>query len=147
MRTKTEKQGFTLVELMVSMIAFTLLALIAGTILVFAWNGWRDSMETMGMQRDAMIAMRIMEKEIRNSNIDEVSGDSAGLYFSTGTTRTNAFRFSAASIPFNSGVSLEPGSWNPTIGTNSVTVSFALRTSRAGYRNAYMKTIYPRNKP
>ena len=146
MRTKTEKQGFTLVELMVSMIAFTLLALIAGTILVFAWNGWRDSIETVGMQRDAMIAMRIMEKEIRNSNINEVSGDSTGLSCANGTTRTNAFRFSAASIPYNSGVLLD--SWSaPTIGTNTVTVSFVLRTSRAGYGNAYTKTIYPRNKP
>ena len=93
MRVNESKKGFTIVEVILSMLAFGIMALTVGTVMLSSWSNWRDFREAIAMQRDAMIAMKIIATEIRNSNINEISGDSDGLDFSVNGTRDNAFVF------------------------------------------------------
>jgi prepilin-type N-terminal cleavage/methylation domain-containing protein len=146
MKQQPSRQGFTIVELMLAMTAFSILVLAVGSMLVFVWKGWRDYSEAVGLQRDAMVSIRLLNKEIRNSNIDELSGDASGMYFSVGSTRTNAFQFLSSNIPYNPGVDLY--SWSePVIGSNYVDIAFTLRTRRGTYQKTYEMTVYPRNAP
>lgn len=146
MSFKKSKHGFSLIELMVVMLAFSVLILIVGSVLVYTWKGWKNYSEYVALQRDAMLAIRMVEKEIRNSNIDEISGDSAGLYFSNGTTRTNTYVFNSTDIVSSPGVLLS--TWeNPVIGSNSVQVAFSLKTQSGSFNREYEVTIHPRNKP
>ena len=143
---KRNKRGFSLTELMVSLVAFTVMSMAIGSVLVYSWKGWRDYSNAVDMHRDAMVAMRTMAKEIRNSNIDEISGDGDSIDFSDGTTRTNAYSFPTSEIAFSPAVILE--SWTlPAISSNSVTVAFTLRTIRRADERDYTMTVYPRNTP
>lgn len=144
MNTQSKKQGFSLIELMVAMVAFSVLTLVVGTLIVYSWMGWRDHTESVNMQRDAMIAMRIMAKEIRSSNISEVSGNEDSIDFTAISVRTTSRVFAKSEIASSSGVVLD--SWTePVIGSNYVTVAFSLRNSRGADRNDYLMSIYPRN--
>ena len=148
MRVNESKKGFTIVEVILSMLAFGIMALTVGTVMLSSWSNWRDFREAIAMQRDAMIAMKIMATEIRNSNINEISGDSDGLDFSVNGTRDNAFVFNKSDIAFSSGVELNQ--WDrPDIfsssSNNYVTVGFSLRTSGGAYQDRYEMTIHPRN--
>ena len=65
--------GFTIIELMVSMLAFAILALATGSMLYFGWMGWKRNTESVSLQRDAMVAMRIVEHRLRNASLDASS--------------------------------------------------------------------------
>jgi prepilin-type N-terminal cleavage/methylation domain-containing protein len=80
MEKERRNEGFSLVELMLATIAFGILAVSVGTLLYFGWLGWRINKESVAMQRDASLAMRMMAKEIRNSMIDEID-TSSGIRF------------------------------------------------------------------
>lgn len=146
MKNRKSCEAFTIVELLLSMIAFGLMVLVVGSMLVIGWIGWRDNSESVAMQRDAMVAIRIMAKEIRNSSIDEISGDGNGIYFAANSDhgRDSEIAFTTNQIPANSGVVLQ--SWDsPVIGTNNVVISFSLANSRGTDQRSYEMTVYPRN--
>ena len=69
---KQSKRGFTLVELMVSMVVLALLSLTIGSVLIFTWTGWHRASDSVAMQRDASLAMRMIAKEIRASDSDDI---------------------------------------------------------------------------
>ena len=73
MNTHRSKSGFTLVELMVTAVAFAILALATGSMLVFGWQGWSRMNDSLDMQRDASLAMRVMAREVRKSAIADVT--------------------------------------------------------------------------
>ncbi len=148
MKFPSGKKGFTVVELMVAMLSFAVLSVTVGAMMVYMWGGWRDFNESVNVQRDAMLAMRKLSKEIRNSNIDEIHDIGDGIRFDAGVVRTNSFIFYATDIPTSPGVLLFTNSWNAAINTAGVTnvqVSFRLRTLRSADENEYSMTIYPRN--
>ncbi len=154
MKRKKQCDGFTVVELMVSMIAFSILVLAVGSMLVFGWLGWRDSRESVNMQRDAVIAMNQIAREIRNSNVDQISGNGSGIYFdaSPAVGRNSDVAFLASDIAFSGGVVLD--SWTPPVfdtasiaGATGVVVRFSLASSRGTDVNDYEMTVYPRNLP
>ncbi|RLA59006.1 MAG: hypothetical protein DRR04_09615 [Gammaproteobacteria bacterium] len=154
MKIKKQCSGFTIVELMVGMVAFSIMVLAVGSMLVFGWLGWRDTKESVGMQRDAVITMNMIAREIRNSNIDQISGDGNGIYFeaSPAVGRNSDVAFLASDIAFGSGVVLN--SWNTPVfdtssiaGATGVVVRFSLATSRGTDANNYQMTVYPRNLP
>lgn len=137
MKRKNRCAGFTLVELMMSMLAMAVLLLATGSILVYGWLGWRRNMESVSMQRDATIAMKMIARDIRNSNISDVSGDAAGIYF-------NGSSFLAADIAISPGVNMnnfEP----PLIVSNTVVVAFTLNTSDNADENRYRILVNTRN--
>jgi len=146
MTTAKSKRGFSIIEMMVAMAAFAVMALTVGSMLFYGWLGWRDNFESVAMQRDAMVAMRIMGKEIRNSKISEITSDNGGIYFSAGVVRTNAVDFLASDIAYSPGVVLNSFVC-PEIDLTkgSVLIQFSLSNSRGTDNNDYEMTIYARN--
>jgi type II secretory pathway pseudopilin PulG len=149
MKTKKTKQGFTIVELLLAMVAFAIMILAVGLMLIYGWLGWRKSTQSVNMQRDAVLAMQQIAREIRVSNVTEITDDSAGIYFtpsSTPTVRTNSVNILASDIPVFPGVNIEPDSFYVTYLTNNaVTVSFTLFTDGDYDRNDYQITVNTRN--
>lgn len=68
MNANKSKAGFTLVELMVAALATTLLAMTVGLTLYFGWLGWNRVNDSVDMQRDTSLAMRVMARAIRGSS-------------------------------------------------------------------------------
>ena len=79
MKSHESKSGFTLVELMVVALAFSILALATGSMLVFGWQGWKRMNDSVDMQRDASLAMRVMAREVRKSTIANITVGSGQL--------------------------------------------------------------------
>lgn len=146
MNVKKSKQGFTLAELIMGLLALSILMLIVGSLLILTWTGWADYSSMLGMQRDAHVAMREIKKEIRNSNISEISGDADSIDFISFGTRTTDFTYNSSEIPVSPRVALS--SWSsPVIGSNYVTVAFVLTNTRGSLQKSYQMTISPRNEP
>ena len=74
---KTRKSGFTIVELMAAVVATAIFSLAVGSMLVYAWMGWIQYTDSVQMQRDATLAMRIIEKEIRRTAIEGITPGSS----------------------------------------------------------------------
>jgi len=87
------KNGFTIVELLVSILAFSIMILAVGLLLIYGMLGWRKNTHSVNMQRDAVIAMEEISREIRNSNIAEIGYDASGIYFTPGVIRTTNVTF------------------------------------------------------
>ena len=141
------RKGFTIVELLVAMTAFSVMILAVGLLLVYGWDGWRKSTHSVNMQRDAVLAMEQIAREIRNSNITEITDDSDGIYFTAlGFVRTNSATILAADIAAFPGVNIDPKSFDVSYApTNAVTVRFTLFTDRNADRNNYEMTVNTRN--
>ncbi len=129
------------------MIAAAILMLAVGAALVMVTKGWRNYSSGVNMQRDAQIAMRIMDREIRNSNISEIHDyDDRIEFIPNGTTRTNAYVYQSSEIASSPDVQLV--SWTrPVLGSNSVEIAFTLKTAGGVYQKNYTATIHPRNEP
>lgn len=145
MKKVKTKEGFTLVELLVAMLAFSIMILAVGLMLVYGWLGWRQTTHSVNMQRDAVLAMEQIAREIRTSNIADITHDSAGIYFSPVVARTNSATILASEIAVFPGVNLEPNSFDVDVVTNAVTVKFTLFTNERVDRNNYEMTVNTRN--
>jgi prepilin-type N-terminal cleavage/methylation domain-containing protein len=76
---KKRQSGFSLVELMLAMVATAILSLAVGIMLVYAFRGWRQNTESVQMQRNATLAMRVMAREIRRTPVENISAGSSSL--------------------------------------------------------------------
>lgn len=140
MKADKKKSGFTLVELMVASVAVAILALTVGSMLYYGWLGWRRYSESVAMQRNAMVAMRVIEHRIRNANLDEISWNASTVAFASDDN------FSTAEINPAADVLLVPGTFSvASNGLGGVDVFFNLRGASGGDENRYEMTIYPRN--
>lgn len=140
----SNKKGFTIVELMVSMITLSILLLTVGSMLVFGWRGWRRMTDTVNMQRDAVIALNWISKEIRNSKGSEISWDASGIYFAAdGFRRTNDVDISTSDIAYFDGVHIQ--NFNVSTNNEGVRVQFVLFTDGNTDANNYDMTVLPRN--
>lgn len=72
MRVNNNQEGFSIVEMLASMLAFSILILSVGIILIRGWQGWRYSNESVAMQRDASLAFGVIAREIRCSSIANI---------------------------------------------------------------------------
>lgn len=72
MTTQCKRSGFSLVELMAGMLAASIVALSVGSILYFSWVSWKRNNDSVNMQRDASLAMRVLAKEIRSSKMSDI---------------------------------------------------------------------------
>lgn len=80
-RTKKSSGGFTIIEMMIATVAFAVMILIVGSMLIYGWRGWVRNNDRVDMQRNASLAMRIIAREVRNSTYDSIT-DGAGISFS-----------------------------------------------------------------
>jgi prepilin-type N-terminal cleavage/methylation domain-containing protein len=60
--------GFTLVELMVGVMASAILALTVGAMLFVTYRGWQSIQSVAAMERDGSLAMDTMRRAIRGSS-------------------------------------------------------------------------------
>ena len=78
MNTKNKKSGFSLIEVMLAATAFGILAVAVGFTLYFGWLGWRINRESVAMQRNASLVMRMIEKEVQHSEPGDLPGSGHG---------------------------------------------------------------------
>ena len=134
--------GFTLVELIAGMLGMAIIALAVGLMLVYGWMGWRRTAESIQMQRNSMVALRILERRIRNASMADIAG------FGTGTTQlTFSDEPDFFSTTFSEGSYVQIDAFSAT--TNSlggVELTFSLSTTTETADNTYSITLYPRNE-
>lgn len=130
-------------ELMVAMIALSIVVLVVAFMLIYGWTGWKHNTQSVAMQRDAMIAMNSIAREIRSSNIGDISTDAAGIYFDPVVARTDSATYLASSIAYTDGVDIKDFVVDKT--ATNVTVAFTLYTASGADQNDYTMTITPRN--
>lgn len=150
MSTHTKSTGFTVIELMIGMLAMAVMALTVGSMLYFGWLGWRRSNEIVNMQRDASLALRVMAKEIRMSSIDDIIEGNPLVCENANGTAT--FTGSGGNLDVSGSISMRlvrgwVGSFNTvkqTDGTNSwIEITLNLNTETDQNNNALK--ISPRN--
>lgn len=96
--------GFTLVELLVGIMSFSILALVIGGMLVFAFSSWRYNNREVEIQRDASLAMETIARLIREAPRWGVSTATNSIYFSADgetniTARGNQLLLNPGEIP------------------------------------------------
>ena len=85
--------GFSVVEVMVGIMAASILSITIGLMLFYSYQGWRRMQEAAEMQRDASLAMSTMASAIRGgwTNADVWSPSTSELKISN--TNRPVFRF------------------------------------------------------
>jgi len=128
------------VELMLGMLSLAIVALAVGAMLINGWRGWVRDNQSVQMQRNAQLAMRIIEKGIRNADPAEIAWDANGMTF----VRSADADFSTNELTGGATVSID----SLNIATNSrggIDVDFTLSTASGEDSDAYQVTFYPRN--
>ncbi|MBN3037932.1 MAG: type II secretion system protein [Candidatus Omnitrophica bacterium] len=74
-----KKRGFTIVELMVGIVVSSILALTAGTMLVFISLSWRRGTDSTELQRDATFAMDMFSRAIRPGHTSYIQASGSTL--------------------------------------------------------------------
>ncbi|QBG46127.1 prepilin-type N-terminal cleavage/methylation domain-containing protein [Verrucomicrobia bacterium S94] len=101
MNAGKHRSGFTLVELMMAMLAGVVLAMTVFSILISQHRAMEYNGESLKIQRDASVALAMIGREIRQSRIEDIRIDGARftadpyasgsrLDFDAGVTRSNA---------------------------------------------------------
>jgi len=78
MKTKVQK-GFTLVGLMIGIVAGIIVLLAAGTILVTGQTFWNEAWEKASLQRDASYAMLRISHSIKAGRSARIEGDGKAI--------------------------------------------------------------------
>lgn len=100
MKICVKKTGFTLVELMITMVSGALLAIIVSLILFMTYRSWRTDNEYARLRRDTAFAVQLIAKEIRNSSPNGITANPNSLLCPTNAahpTYTTTFLRNAAS--------------------------------------------------
>lgn len=79
MKADYAKDGFTVIELMAGILASSVLILTVSSLLIMGWIGWRRNNESVNMQRDGSLAMRVIAEEIRKSGFTAITAGSDSL--------------------------------------------------------------------
>ncbi len=88
MSNKNKKMGFSLIELMVSMIAAGILALTVSLMLSYGWKSWFTTNEAVDMQRDSTLVDFVVTREIRSSAMDDITISANRIDFAAAGVRT-----------------------------------------------------------
>ena len=144
--------GFTVMELLMAVIAFAIMSTAVGSILVSTWINWVQNRTSISMQRDAGLATYLMAREIRRTPL------SFGAYYindgnpltCVNTNGTYVFSLNGADLEMQvdggPAFTLVNGTctyFNTSISSGAVVVEFDLDTGSDSSRN--VMTIYPRN--
>lgn len=87
-KPRVSRAGFTMVELMMSMLSVSILAMLVGSLLVMGHRSWIDGTRKVELQRDATLAMEAVGNRARASTKGEltVSSDNKQLFFGDGSS-------------------------------------------------------------
>jgi len=72
MQKRTQSAAFSLVELLVAMVAGAILAITGGTMIFHAYNAWDDNHAAVNVHRDGRNAMDLMSRAIRDASFARV---------------------------------------------------------------------------
>lgn len=146
----TSNRGFTIIELLVGMLAVGMLSLIIGSMLIFAWKSWHMNNNSVELQRDTSLAMRVIAREIRRTPIEKITVGSALTCINTNGTYT----FSQSGGDLNLQVGSDPAwplvrdyvsSFNTTKTNALGVVSVTLNLSTGSDDSQNRMIIYSRN--
>lgn len=70
--TKECKKGFSLIEVLLGTAAFSLLALIIGTVLVLGWKSWSHNKAEVETQRGLTLSYAMLSREIRACSMTNI---------------------------------------------------------------------------
>ena len=86
-KTRSQRAAFTMVEMMVSMLSMSILAMLVGSLLVLGHRSWIDGNQKVELQRDATLAMVAVGNRVRAATKGEptVSDDERKLFFGDGS--------------------------------------------------------------
>lgn len=138
---RKHRTGFTLVELLVSMVALSIVALTVGSILYYTWIGWKRNQDSVNMQRDASLTMRMVAKEVRRTAINNISGGNSLI------CGTKSFVPNGKDLNYN-GMAIVDGwliDFTSTVNTNTGSVQVTLKLDTGYDPSAITATFYSRN--
>lgn len=78
MKTHNYRNGLTLIELMVTIVAASILILTVSLILVMAFRSWRINNAFVDLRRDSAFAFSMMTRDVRESFYDGLDDNTAG---------------------------------------------------------------------
>jgi prepilin-type N-terminal cleavage/methylation domain-containing protein len=93
MKAAHQRRAFTLVELLVGMLAGSVLAVTAGLLLYYGYGEWRRNREGVAMQQDGRVAMEVIGRAVRAAATAQVAVVAGELHL---TNAACASRFRAA---------------------------------------------------
>lgn len=73
MKIKNNNSGLTLIELLLCMLASSIVILIVGLIMLMAFNSWRTNNAYADMRRNAAFATSILAADIREASYSDLS--------------------------------------------------------------------------
>ena len=100
MKNRKHKVGFTLVELMVSMLASSIIALTAGTMLFYGYVGWTKNNSSIEVQRDGTLVLDMLSRAIRAAAETNITMEVDGFRVAT-TDGEVAFLSSGNSLTYH----------------------------------------------
>lgn len=109
MKIGGKQNGFTLVELMITMVSASILALIVAMILFMAYRSWRTDNEYARLRRDAAFVVQLMAREIRAASFSGITAANNSLQLQANAVRPNLTAFTR-----------NPGSSNLTFSINGI---------------------------
>lgn len=138
-------------EMMAAMLAGVVLALTAGSMLVFGYAAWVNHTDSVKMQNDASLALQVVGREIRESGLGDITYLANGLAFAPNAIRTNSVLIVVSGdqlILQPSGFVLVEGGvnyFNAQGNGSRVDVSLNLRVGRRMSETTINTTFLPRN--
>ncbi|GEM_PF-2499361 len=100
MKTRAKKCGFTLVEMMISVVSAAILSLTVILILFMTYREWRTNNEYAQLRRDAALAVEMMSREVRETTFADIIAVEPTLVLPANAVRPYAITFQQN--PFNS---------------------------------------------
>ncbi len=91
MKKRKCKNGLTLIELMVTIAAASILILTVGLIMIMAFRSWRMNNAFAELRRDSAFAFSMMTKDVREANDVTAAGNTLTLDYPTDLNRPEVF--------------------------------------------------------
>lgn len=99
-----KKKGFTLVELLAGIAVSFFLVLVAGVMILTAFNGWDRNADILTRQREATLAIKYFANAVRAAQYDDISVPSTkGSYSDQLTVDDKTFYMIDDTIYYDSG--------------------------------------------
>ena len=158
MKTKTKsRKGFTLIELMVAIVASAIVVLAAGIVIVIGQTSWNQTWKKVNLQRDASYAMLRMSQSIKaaTSAAADVNGPVLNIKIkdpNTGTIKTITFSYVADTNNLQCQIGGQPQTiingevkdlQFKVVGNNTVTINLSLKKDDA--QAHFKSTVMMRN--
>lgn len=93
MKTDRDNQGFTVLELLIAVVATAILVMIASLLLVMPYRSLYTNIEHANLRRDMTVAVRMMADDIRESSVNGITAVENSLTLPANSTRAKAVEY------------------------------------------------------